>query len=384
MKYRHFPAAVLAAGLLFCTLFSGFAAYADDKKGELTQKQTEAHQEYDAAQSALNELKSAQAQTENEVAALTGQAAELAGQITDVTAAVQAAQTELDVRRAAAEAASTALTAKQTEYDARLALCKEQLRAMQRLDGGGALWLLAQAKSLYQVLTFDAVLRQMSAKNSAVLAELDVEAAALEQARAEAETAVQQAADAKAALDAQQAAAQAQAAVTDAAKKAYEAATAALDAYVRAQSQRYTTADLHLTSLAFRCPLDSYGRITTQFGEPDPWGIPHRGTDFAAPGGTPIYAIADGVVSAARTMNSYGNCVQVSHGTADDGHCYDSLYAHMSSIVVAQGDTVQKGDLLGYVGNTGNVYGAGGGYHLHLELRVDGGRVNPLGYVPTL
>lgn len=384
MKYRHFPAAVLAAGLLFCTLFSGFAAYADDKKGELTQNQTEARQEYEAEQAALNELKSAQAQTENEVAALTGQAAELAGQITDVTAAVQAAQTELDVRRAAAEAAGTALTAKQTEYDARLALCKEQLRAMQRLDGGGALWLLAQAKSLYQVLTFDAVLRQMSAKNSAVLAELDAEAAALEQARAEAETAAQQAADAKAALDAQQAAAQAQAAVTDAAKKAYEAATAALDAYVRAQSQRYTTADLHLTSLAFRCPLDSYGRITTQFGEPDPWGIPHRGTDFAAPGGTPIYAIADGVVSAARTMNSYGNCVQVSHGTADDGHCYDSLYAHMSRIAVAQGDTVQKGDLLGYVGNTGNVYGAGGGYHLHLELRVDGGRVNPLGYVPTL
>ena len=229
-----------------------------------------------------------------------------------------------------------------------------------------------------------------------------------EQARAAADEAALQAADAKAALEqqqaaladtqtsleaalldanstltAQQAAAQAQAAVTDAAKKAYENATAALDAYVREQSRRYTTADLHLTSLDFRCPLDSYGRITTQFAEPDPWGIPHRGTDFAAPGGTPIYAIADGVVSAARTMNSYGNCVQVSHGTADDGHRYDSLYAHMSSIAVAQGAAVQKGDLLGYVGNTGNVYGAGGGYHLHLELRVDGSRVDPLGFVPT-
>ena len=229
-----------------------------------------------------------------------------------------------------------------------------------------------------------------------------------EQARAAADEAARQAADAKAALEqqqaaladtqtaleaalldanstltAQQAAAQAQAAVTDAAKKAYEDATAALDAYVREQSRRYTTADLHLTSLDFRCPLDSYGRITTQFAEPDPWGIPHRGTDFAAPGGTPIYAIADGVVSAARTMNSYGNCVQVSHGTADDGHRYDSLYAHMSSIAVAQGAAVQKGDLLGYVGNTGNVYGAGGGYHLHLELRVDGSRADPLGFVPT-
>ena len=254
MKYRHFPAAALAAGLLFCTLFSGLTAYADDKKSELTQKQTETRQEYETAQSALEELQNEQTQTESEVAALTGQAAELAGQIT---------------------------------------------------------------------------------------------------------------------------------AVTDAAKKAYEDATAALDAYVREQSRRYTTADLHLTSLDFRCPLDSYGRITTQFAEPDPWGIPHRGTDFAAPGGTPIYAIADGVVSAARTMNSYGNCVQVSHGTADDGHRYDSLYAHMSSIAVAQGAAVQKGDLLGYVGNTGNVYGAGGGYHLHLELRVDGSRVDPLGFVPT-
>ena len=408
MRHTHFPAAVLAAGLLFCTLFSGQTAYAENKKDELTQKQAETRQEYEAAQSTLRDLQSAQTQTESEVAALSGQAAELTGQIAAVTQAVQDAQTALDERQAAADTARAALDAKQAEYDARLAACKEQLRAMQRLDGGGGIWLLSQAKSLYQLLTFDTVLRQMNAKNSAVLAELDAEAAALEQARAEADTAVQQATEAKAALESQQAAlsatqseleaallaansaltqqqaaAQAQAAVTDAAKKAYEDATAALDAYVREQSRRYTTADLHLTSLAFRCPLDSYGRITTQFAEPDPWGIPHRGTDFAAPGGTPIYAVANGVVSAARTMNRYGNCVQVSHGTADDGHRYDSLYAHMSSITVAEGTAVQKGDLLGYVGNTGNVYGAGGGYHLHLELRVDGTRVNPLGYVPS-
>ena len=89
MKYRHFPAAALAAGLLFCTLFSGLTAYADDKKSELTQKQTEMRQEYEAAQSALEELQNEQTQTESEVAALTGQAAELAGQITAVTDAVQ-------------------------------------------------------------------------------------------------------------------------------------------------------------------------------------------------------------------------------------------------------------------------------------------------------
>jgi len=186
MKYRHFPAAALAAGLLFYTLFSGFAAQAADKKGELTQKQTETRQEYEAAQSTLAALQAQQAQTESEIQSLSGQAAELAGQIEAVTAAVQQAQTELDARLSDAEAARAARDAKQAEYEARLAVCKEQLRAMQRLDGGGALWLLTQAKSLYQLLTFDTVLRQMSAKNSAVLAELDAETAALEQARAEA------------------------------------------------------------------------------------------------------------------------------------------------------------------------------------------------------
>ena len=303
MKYRHFPAAVLAAGLFFCTLFSGAAACADDQRSELTQNQVETRQAYENAQNTLNTLQNELAQTEGEVAALTVQAARLAGQIADVTAAMQAAQTELDTRQTAAEAARAALDTKQAEYDARLALCKEQLRAMQRLDGGGAVWMLTQAKSLYQLLTFDAVLRQMSAKNSAVLAELDAETAALNDARAVAEFSAQQAANAKAALDAQQAALQttqaqlenallaanealtqqqaaalAQAAVTDAAKQAYEDATAALDAYVRAQSQRYTTADLRLTSLDFRCPLDSYGRITTQFGEADPGHPPpgHR------------------------------------------------------------------------------------------------------------
>lgn len=112
----------------------------------------------------------------------------------------------MDERQAAADAARAALDAKQAEYDARLAVCREQLRALQRLDGGGAVWLLAQAKSLYQLLTFDAVLQQMSARNSTVLAELDAEAAALEQARAAADEAARQAADAKAALEQQQAA----------------------------------------------------------------------------------------------------------------------------------------------------------------------------------
>ena len=378
MKYSSLGPALLAAGLLFCTLFAPFGAYADSKKDELSAKQNQAQQAYNEAQQELEELQNQQSETQSQIDQLQGQSAEVAAQLSGIYTALQEAQRTLDERTAAAEQAAQALADKQAEYDASLARCKSQMGAMQLLDGGGSITLLMQARSLYEMLTFAETLRELADHNSAALAQLNTEAKALDTARAEAQAAADEAEAARAA-----AAEQAQAVVTEAARKAYLQATADLDAYARAQSSKYTTADLHLTSLAFRCPLDSYGRITTQFGEADPWGIPHRGTDFAAPGGTPVYAIADGIVSAAAAVYSYGNCVQISHGTADDGNTYDSLYAHLSSIAVSQGSAVTKGQVIGYVGNTGNVYSTGGGgYHLHLELRVNRARVNPLAYVP--
>lgn len=184
-------------------------------------------------------------------------------------------------------------------------------------------------------------------------------------------------------LDSQQAAAEAQAAVTEEKRKAYEQATAALDAYLKAQSQKYQDPARHC-SLDFTCPLPSVGRISTYFGEPDAvYNKPHTGAlDMPAASGTLIYAVADGVVSAASARPSYGNCVQIDHGTADDGSSYATLYAHMSSFCVSAGQTVHKGDVIGYVGNTGDVRGANGGYHLHLELRINGTRTDPLQYIP--
>ena len=397
-----------AFALLFALFLpAALPAAAQDREQALSDQKTQAQQEYEDAQKQLDEIQTQQQETESQIGQLEGQAATVAAQLQQIYASLQDAERELLACQAASEQAAQALDAKQAEYDACFVRSKDQMRAMQMLDGGGAIGLLAQAKSLYQLLTFSEVLQQIVSKNSQILTDLRVQAQALEEARRQAEAAAQQAEAARAALNeqqnqldgmqdaleealqqanetwsAQESAEQAQAVATEAARKAYEEATAALDAYVRAQSDRYTTDDLILTSLDFRCPLDSYSMITTQFGEADPWGIPHRGTDFAAPNGTPIYAIADGVISAAGPVNSYGNCVQISHGTAGDGSRYDSLYAHMSRIAVSQGQTVHKGDVIGYVGNTGNVFGANGGYHLHLELRVNGGRVNPLAYVP--
>ena len=62
---------------------------------------------------------------------------------------------------------------------------------------------------------------------------------------------------------------------------------------------------------------------------------------------------------------------------------FRSLYAHMQSFCVSTGSVVSKGQLIGYVGNTGDVRGKNGGYHLHLELRIDGVRTDALRMIPV-
>lgn len=103
-------------------------------------------------------------------------------------------------------------------------------------------------------------------------------------------------------------------------------------------------------------------------------GRGHKGIDIAAPYGTPIYAAEAGtVIETGDGWNGgYGNCVRVQH---DDGNV--TVYAHQSSIAVSYGDYVVKGQLLGYVGSTGDSTGN----HLHFEVRSYGTYANPLDYV---
>ncbi|MGY6550501.1 MAG: M23 family metallopeptidase [Erythrobacter sp.] len=98
----------------------------------------------------------------------------------------------------------------------------------------------------------------------------------------------------------------------------------------------------------------------------------HSGIDLAAPTGTPVYATADGIVSRADWFSSYGLYISLEHGAS-----LQTRYAHLSRVAVAAGDTVKKGDLIGYVGSTGRSTGP----HLHYEVRVDGLAVNPIPYM---
>lgn len=411
MKQNHGNGtARLAAVLVFCTLFTltggPFAPLAATKE-ELQQQLNDAKNAYEESTQKQEELENQAQQTQEQIGELNTRSEEITAQLSSVYAALTDAQTQLDAAQGEAEAAQAALEQKQAEYDTRWEQAKEELAAMQKLHYSGSISLLSQATDLFQLLNFAQALADINDKNTEVLTRLDTEAAELEESRAQAQAATDKAEAARnqlqiqqqalqttsdqladalmaanADLDEQQAQAKAQAQITEEAKKAYQQATAELDAYAKSQNNKYTTPSLYC-SLDFGCALTPGMRISCNYGDPDGIdGSPHHGTDFPAAKGTPIYAVADGVVSAARAMSSYGNCVQISHGTADDGNNYATLYAHMSSIAVSEGQTVTKGQVIGYVGNTGDVSGKNGGYHLHLELRINGSRVNAMSYIP--
>jgi len=96
----------------------------------------------------------------------------------------------------------------------------------------------------------------------------------------------------------------------------------------------------------------------------------HSGMDFAAPSGTEIYATGKGrAVKVDYSTGGYGNRIIIDHG-----YGYQTLYAHMSSFAIKQGESVQRGQVIGYVGNTGKSVGP----HLHYEVHKNGEKVNPV------
>lgn len=99
----------------------------------------------------------------------------------------------------------------------------------------------------------------------------------------------------------------------------------------------------------------------------------HRGDDLCAAEGTEIYAAADGVVLAAQEHYSWGNFVEIDHGTDADCLRWATLYAHMQSCAVQVGQTVTAGQVIGYVGSTGNATGNA----CHFEMYVNGTLVEP-------
>ena len=150
-----------------------------------------------------------------------------------------------------------------------------------------------------------------------------------------------------------------------------QAVSADLAARIRAaQTARAasTTSSATPSASGFIWPVS--GTVTSPFGWR--WGRMHEGIDIAVPYGTAIHAAASGTVIMCGWLGGYGNLVVIDHGGG-----ISTAYGHQSSIAVACGQQVSQGQTIGYVGSTGHSTGP----HVHFEVRVNGGAVDPLGYL---
>ncbi|MFQ3301301.1 MAG: murein DD-endopeptidase MepM/ murein hydrolase activator NlpD [Planktomarina sp.] len=141
-------------------------------------------------------------------------------------------------------------------------------------------------------------------------------------------------------------------------------------ANILAQLDRLNIYRIAAEKVPFSMPLKGSFRFTSGYGPR--WGQMHRGTDFAARAGTPIYATADGVVTRAEWWGGYGRVVYIKHSFG-----IETRYAHLAKIRVKKGQRVSRGQKIGDMGNSGKSTGT----HLHYEVRVDGKDVNPMIYI---
>ena len=370
---------------------------ASSSVSDLRQKLQEQQAELEKVNQQLKETQSTKADAQALKQQLEQQKSLLLGQIANLTEQIGKLDNDIVNKQDEIAQKQQEVDQKQAEYDQRWEDFKGRMKAMQRLNDGGSIALLSSATNLYQLLTFATTLEQIVSKDEQICQQLEDEHTQLEQQKAELEQAKADLEATKADYESQKAAldsktselaqniSQTNASISEAeaeeqalkeaqieANKRVDEAAKELDAALNAANQAYGNASIQC-SLDFGRPLATYKYVSCYFG-----GNGHRGTDYAAPGGTSIYAVTGGVVTAAAYHYSWGYYVQVYHGKDDNGNSYSTLYAHMNSApIVSVGQTVSKGQTLGYVGSTGNSTGN----HLHLEMKVNNVLVNVMNYL---
>jgi murein DD-endopeptidase MepM/ murein hydrolase activator NlpD len=139
---------------------------------------------------------------------------------------------------------------------------------------------------------------------------------------------------------------------------------------VRVQPKRATRSTARRAVAAPRWVRPAHGPITSPYGMR--WGKMHKGLDFGAPYGSPIYAAANGYVTFAGAQSGYGRLVTIRHAGP-----WTTAYGHMSRTLVHVGQHVTAGQVIAYVGSEGHSTGP----HLHFEVRIGSSTINPYGFL---
>ena len=371
-----------------------------NKLDKLSQSIVQHKKELSNAKKKEQAAKALESELKEKVTVVQSQISVLKGQIAEVQNSIGLKEQEIAVKE-------QQITAKEAEIADQWGDFKQHMAAMQELRDGGSVAMLSAVNDLYELLTFNEVMQDISIKDTEILDNMKNAKEALESDKLTLESQRSELQSKKADLDAQNsqmrakqnelnssvAAAQMSAAEAQQAQKDAQAAIESDEMNyeaVKKQIQKMIAAAAAskptLSFTGFICPLKSYSRISSEYG----WrknpvtGVNklHAGTDFAAPGGTPIYAAASGYVQVAGwSSGGYGNYVIIYHGKMSDGNQYSTLYGHMRPVATSAGKYVQQGEIIGYVGSTGNSTGN----HLHLEVWKGGSKanaVNPRGYIP--
>ena len=371
-----------------------------NKLDKLSQSIVQHKKELSNAKKKEQAAKALESELKEKVTVVQSQISVLKGQIAEVQNSIGLKEQEIAVKE-------QQITEKEAEIADQWGDFKQHMAAMQELRDGGSVAMLSAVNDLYELLTFNEVMQDISVKDTEIMDNMKTAKEALESDKLTLESQRSELQSKKADLDAQNsqmrakqnelnssvAAAQMSAAEAQQAQKDAQAAIESDEMNyeaVKKQIQKMIAAAAAskptLSFTGFICPLKSYSRISSEYG----WrknpvtGVNklHAGTDFAAPGGTPIYAAASGYVQVAGwSSGGYGNYVIIYHGKMSDGNQYSTLYGHMRSVATSAGKYVQQGEIIGYVGSTGNSTGN----HLHLEVWKGGSKanaVNPRGYIP--
>ena len=371
-----------------------------NKLDKLSQSIVQHKKELSNAKKKEQAAKALESELKEKVTVVQSQISVLKGQIAEV-------QNSIGLKEQEIAAKEQQITEKEAEIADQWGDFKQHMAAMQELRDGGSVAMLSAVNDLYELLTFNEVMQDISIKDTEILDNMKNAKEALESDKLTLESQRSELQSKKADLDAQNsqmrakqnelnssvAAAQMSAAEAQQAQKDAQAAIESDEMNyeaVKKQIQKMIAAAAAskptLSFTGFICPLKSYSRISSEYG----WrknpvtGVNklHAGTDFAAPGGTPIYAAASGYVQVAGwSSGGYGNYVIIYHGKMSDGNQYSTLYGHMRSVATSAGKYVQQGEIISYVGSTGNSTGN----HLHLEVWKGGSKanaVNPRGYIP--
>lgn len=407
MRWKKMGAVLAAFGVGTAAVFAPWEAVPVEAASlsSLKDQQAQIQKELDQVNDKLDELESDIAQAEQYQNTLTQQIS-LNQQKMGVMDQ-QLTQLSSDLEESEAQLAQTVenIAAKETEIEDTTDQYKLRMRAMYMAGETSSLELLLEAESFGDLLTNIEMMKAISQHDTELLETLRAQKTDLENQKTQAQRVQEDIKTQQADISAQKqemqalnqeleaAYAESESAMQDVEleKQQFEQNAAAkiaeqkeIEAEIQAEIKRLQEENekkqqaanggqpTTFTDGRFIRPTNSGYYISSGYGSR--WGSFHSGIDITAGGcyGAPIYAAASGTVITASSHWSYGNYVVIDHGGG-----YSTLYAHASSLAVSKGQYVNQGDVIAYIGSTGQSTGP----HLHFEVRVNGNTQNPSNWV---